>query len=128
MHVLVVEDFAPFRQLIRSMLAKRPNLQIIAEVSDGLEAVHQAAELKPELILLDIGLPKLNGIEAAGQIHKLSPESKILFLSQESSPYVVLEALNSGGSGYVVKTRAASDLLAAVEAVGEGGQFVSGRL
>jgi DNA-binding NarL/FixJ family response regulator len=128
MHVLVVEDFAPFRQLIRSMLAKRPHLQIIAEVSDGLEAVHQAAELKPELILLDIGLPKLNGIDAAGQIHKLSPESKILFLSQESSPYVVLEALNSGASGYVVKTRAASDLLAAVEAVGEGGQFVSGGL
>ena len=128
MRILVVEDFARFRQLIRSMLAERPHWQIVAEVSDGLEAVQQAAKLKPDLALLDIGLPTLNGIEAARHIRKLSPESKILFLSQENSPEVVREALNSGASGYVAKTRAASDLLAAVEAVGDGRQFVSSGL
>jgi DNA-binding NarL/FixJ family response regulator len=109
-------------------LAKRDDLQVICEVSDGLEAVHKAEELKPELILIDIGLPTLNGIEAARQIRELSPESKILFVSQESSLDVVQEALNMGARGYILKQRAAIDLLAAVEAVLEGRQFVSGGL
>jgi DNA-binding NarL/FixJ family response regulator len=97
-------------------------------VSDGQEAVQRAEELKPDLILLDIGLPTLNGIEAARRIRKRAPESKIIFVSQESSLEVAREALNLGARGYVVKTRAASDLLAAVEAVLEGRQFVSGGL
>src|SRR5271169_4770234 len=71
--VLVVEDFAPFRQFICSMLEKRPELQVIGRVSDGLEAVQKAEELQPDLILLDIGLPTLSGIEAARRIRKLSP-------------------------------------------------------
>ena len=74
MRVLIVEDFVPFRQFISSTLAKKPELQLIGEVSDGLEAVQKADELKPDLILLDIGLPSLNGIDAARQIRKLSPE------------------------------------------------------
>jgi DNA-binding NarL/FixJ family response regulator len=122
---LVVEDFAPFRKFICSTLSKRPNLQVICEVSDGQEAVQKAEELKPDLILLDIGLPTLDGIAAARLIRKLAPESKIIFVSQEFSPDVVQEALNAGARGYVFKTRAASDLLAAVEAVLEGRHFVS---
>jgi DNA-binding NarL/FixJ family response regulator len=125
MRVLVVEDFAPFWQVIRSTLAERPGVQVIGEVADGLEGVHKAEVLEPDLVLLDIGLPTLNGIEAARQIRKLTPESKIIFLSQESSGEVVREALNVGAWGYVVKTRAATDLLAAVDAVLEGRQFVS---
>jgi DNA-binding NarL/FixJ family response regulator len=124
----VVEDFEPFRRFVRSTLEKRPELQVICEVSDGLEAVHKAEELQPDLILLDIGLPTLNGIEAARQIRKLAPESKIIFVSQESSPGVVQEALNLGARGYVVKTKAAIDLLAAVEAVLEDRRFVSSGL
>ena len=100
-------------------------MQIIAEVSDGLEAVEKAAELKPDLILLDIGLPIMNGIEAARQIRKLSPESKIVFLSQETSADVMEEALSTGACGYVVKRRAASQLLAVVAAVVAGTRFVS---
>ena len=123
--VLVVEDYEPFRRFICSTLGKRPELQVICSVSDGLEAVQKAEELQPDLILLDIGLPKLNGIEAARRIRKLSPESKILFLSQESSADVVQEALNLGALGYVVKAHAGSELLAAVEAVRRGRQFVS---
>jgi len=122
--ILVVEDFAPFRQFIRSTLGERPDLQIIGEVSDGLEAVQKAEELKPDLIVLDIGLPSLNGFEAARRIRKVAPETKILFVSQESSADVVQEALSLGALGYVVKTHAGSDLLAAVESVCEGRQFV----
>jgi len=123
--VLVVEDFAPFWQFIRSTLAERPDVQVIGEVADGLEAVQKAELLEPDLVLLDIGLPTLNGIEAARQIRKLARASKIIFVSQESSCEVVQEALKLGAWGYVVKTRAAIDLLAAVDAFLEGRQFVS---
>ncbi len=122
--VLVVDDYEPFRRFICSTL-RRPELQIVGEASDGLEAVQQAEELQPDLIVLDIGLPSLNGIEVARQIRKLRPISKILFVSQESSADVVQEALASGALGYVAKAHAGSDLLPAVEAVLEGRQFVS---
>jgi DNA-binding NarL/FixJ family response regulator len=123
--VLVVEDFVGFRRVISSIIGKRRDLQIIGEVSDGLEAVRKAEELQPDLILLDIELPMLNGIEAARQIRRLAPKSKILFLSQESSADVVQEALSFGALGYVVKAHAGSDLLAAMDAVSLGKQFVS---
>jgi CheY-like chemotaxis protein len=122
--VLVVEDHEPFRQSVCSMLEKRPELQIVGEVSDGLEAVNKAAKLQPDLILLDVGLPSMNGIEAARRIRKLSPKSKILFVTQETSDEVVQEAFNLGAWGYVVKIRTGSDLLPAVDAVRQGKQFV----
>lgn len=124
--VLVVDDFEPFRRFVSSTLGKRQALQIVGEASDGLEAVRRAEALKPDLILLDIGLPTLNGMEAARQIRKLAPESKIIFLSQESCADVVQEALNLGAWGYVAKATAGRDLLAAVEAVLLGQHFVSG--
>jgi DNA-binding NarL/FixJ family response regulator len=124
--VLVVDDYEPWRRFATRTLQKKQGLQVVSEASDGLEAVQKAAELQPDLILLDIGLPRLNGIEAARRIRKVSPDSKILFLSQESSSDLVQEALNMGALGYVVKTRAARELLAAVEAVCRGLQFVSG--
>jgi DNA-binding NarL/FixJ family response regulator len=90
--------------------------------------VRKAEELHPELILLDIGLPTLNGMAAARQIRTLSPESKIIFVSQESSAVLIEEALGTGAVGYVIKTKLASDLLAAVDAVLNGRQFVSSGL
>jgi DNA-binding NarL/FixJ family response regulator len=110
------------------MLAKLPNFQVICEVSDGLEAVHKAQQLRPDVILLDVGLPKLNGIAAGRQIRKLAPESKIIFISQESSPEVVQEALDLGARAYVLKSKIATDLQAALDAVLAGGQFVSNGL
>ena len=107
------------------MLETRPELQVIDRVSDGLEAVHKAEKLQPDLIVLDIGLPSLNGIEAARQIRVLSPNSRILFLSQESSVDMVEAALRLGALGYVVKAHAGTELLAAMEAVSQGRQFVS---
>lgn len=126
--LLVAEDFAGFRRLIGSTLSQRPDLKVICEVCDGQDAVQKAADLKPDLILLDIGLPTLNGLEAARQIRKIDPQSKILFVTQESSPYIVQEALGLGACGYVVKSKIQGDLLAAVNAVLEGSQFVSAEL
>lgn len=123
--VLVAEDFLPFRRLICATLGKKTGLEIVAEVSDGQEALRKAEELKPDLILLDIGLPTLNGIAAARQIRRLVPDSKIIFVTQESSEDVVQEALRTGALGYVVKTTMNGSLLAAVSAVLDGKQFVS---
>jgi CheY-like chemotaxis protein len=96
-------------------------------ISDGLEAVREAQRLQPDLILLDIGLPSLNGLEAARRIRTLSPTSKIVFVTQESSADVVQEALNIGASGFVVKADAGRELIAAVTAVLRGEKFVGGR-
>ena len=109
--IILVEDFEPFRRVLSSILQTNPELQIISEVLDGLEAVRKVEKLQPDLILLDIGLPSLNGIEAARQIRKLSPHSKILFVSQESSADTVREALGTGAAGYVVKTDVVMELL-----------------
>jgi DNA-binding NarL/FixJ family response regulator len=126
--VLVAEDFAPFRRFVCAMLAKNPEWRVVGEASDGLEAVHKAEDLQPDLVTLDLGLPTLNGIEAARRIRKLAPKCKILFLSQESSADLVREALSSGALGYVLKAQAGIDLVVAVEAVLEGRQFVSSGL
>jgi DNA-binding NarL/FixJ family response regulator len=125
--VLVVEDMEPFRRFIVSTLQTRPELQVVGEVSNGLDAVQKAVELHPDLILLDIGLPKVNGIEAAQRIRRLSSKSKILFVSQESSADIVQLVLSSGARGYVVKMDAGRELLPAVDAVLRGEQFVSNR-
>jgi len=126
--VLLVEDFEPFRRFVVSILQKQPDLQIICEVSNGLEAVQKAEELQPDLVLLDIGLPNLNGIEAARRICKVSPKSKILFLSENRSLDIAEEALRVGAGGYVVKSDTAGELLPAVEAVLNGKRFVSASL
>jgi DNA-binding NarL/FixJ family response regulator len=123
--VLVVDDFEPFRSFICSALRQNPELELIGETSDGLAAVQKAEELRPDLILMDVGLPSLNGIEAARQIRKLVPKAKIMFLSQESSDDVVQEVLSLGATGYVVKAFAGIELLRAVEAVLQGKRFVS---
>jgi DNA-binding NarL/FixJ family response regulator len=125
--ILLVDDFALWRQTVSSMLAIKPRLQVVGEASDGGEAVEKAVALKPDLILLDIGLPTLNGLEVARQIRERVPGSKIIFLSQESSPDIIQEAMNVGASGYVVKTKAGNELFTAVGAVFLEEPFVSGQ-
>ena len=123
--VLVVDDYEPFRRVVCSRLESRPDFEIIGEASDGLEAVEKAQALKPDLILLDIGLPSLNGIEAARRISSLIPATTILFVSQISDADVVQEALSNGAIGYVWKQDAGIDLLRGVESALRGTRFVS---
>jgi CheY-like chemotaxis protein len=107
------------------LLHARTEWQIVCEVSDGAEAVQKADELKPDLIILDIGLPNLNGIEAARRIRRLSPSSKILFLSTDNSQDLVQVAMSTGVYGYVYKARARNELLPAIDAVLRGEQYVA---
>jgi DNA-binding NarL/FixJ family response regulator len=123
--ILVVDDFELFRRSIGFILRQRPEFQVVGEASDGFEAVQKAVELKPHLILLDAGLPKMNGIDAARQIRELVPESKILLMNYESDSDLVQETVSLGISGYIVKTSAGRELLASVEAVFKGQRFCS---
>lgn len=123
--IMVVDDFREWRRKVRSIFQHRQELLVVGEASDGAEAVRKAAELKPDLVVLDIGLPKLNGIEAAARISRLSPGSKILFLSQENDPVAVQAALETGAWGYVHKVCAGAELLSAVAAILHGRRFVS---
>ena len=123
--VLLVDDFEPSRSWVRSKLKVQEHLHIVGEAFDGLEAVQKAQELIPDLILLDIGLPNLNGIRAADRIQHVVPGAKILYLSQEHDIDIVRTALSNGAKGYLLKAAAESELLPAIEAVLGGEKFVS---
>lgn len=126
--VLVVEDFGPFRSFIRSLLGANANLQVVGEACDGQDAVEKAQRLKPGVILMDISLPGLDGLEATRQIREFAPSSKIVFVTQEDSVEVVQEAFRLGASGYIVKKQAGKDLLPGLSAVLQGQRFVSSGL
>jgi DNA-binding NarL/FixJ family response regulator len=124
---LVVEDGDDFRRFLCSILTETTGCEIVGEASDGLQAVYQAEKLQPDLILLDLGLPTLNGIQAARRIRQLSPNSKILFVSQNSSPEIAHGALQMGAHGYLVKSDT-NELTSAISTVLAGAQFISSRL
>jgi len=124
--VLIVDDFAPYRAYIASLLKGYPKLKVVDEASEGLQAVEKARYWKPDVIFMDIGLPLLNGIEAAQRIREVSPHSQIVFLSQDTSPELVEKAIELGASGYVFKSEAERNLFAAIDAVLDGRQFFSG--
>jgi len=124
--VLLVDDHEPFRRYVCTMLQERPNIQIIGEAEDGLQAVRQAGDLQPDGILLDVGLPGISGVEVARQILESTCTARIIFLTQESSPEVVQEAFDLGAWGYIIKAQAGAELLPAVGAVSRGQRFVTG--
>jgi DNA-binding NarL/FixJ family response regulator len=123
--ILIVDDFDLWKGFVIARLRERPDLIIAGFASDGLQAVQKAEKLQPDLVLLDMMLPKLNGIEAARQIRRVAPLSKILFVSSESDLESVRTAFQAGGSGYVSKMEAAAGLLAGIDAVLRGEKFVS---
>jgi len=126
--ILVVEDFEGFRRFISSTLQQKTGFEVIGEAADGLEALQKVQELQPDLILLDIGLPKLDGMEVARRVRNLVPGAKILFVSQEHDADVVLQAFSLGAQGYVHKLDTRRDLLRAIETVLGGDRFVSSGL
>jgi DNA-binding NarL/FixJ family response regulator len=115
--IIVVDDYQPWRDYVCSTLPKWLDSPVIVEARDGLEAVHRAEELRPDLILLDVGLPELNGLEAARCIRETSPNSKILFVSEDRSPEIAEEGLRTGARGYISKSCAAGELWPAIQAV-----------
>jgi DNA-binding NarL/FixJ family response regulator len=125
--VLIVDDHGSWRRFISTALQPDSRLQVIDEASDGFEAVQKAEALRPDLIVLDIGLPTLNGIEAARRIRTVSPHSNILFFSEQRAPDIAEAALATGASGYVVKSDADADLLPAIDAIIQGASFISPR-
>ena len=126
--VLVADDYEPLRRFVSSTLKKLPQLQLVGEASDGLAALRKAQELKPEIMLLDIRLPELNGFEVARRVREHIPPLKIIFFSEDRSFDVAGDALRLGAYGYIVKSDAGRDLVPALEAVLRGEQFVSSSL
>lgn len=115
--ILVVDDHPVVRHGLRTLLGGHPQWEIVDEAADGLEAVDKVDRLKPDVVVLDITMPKMSGLEACRRIRKAAPSSEILIVTQHDSPHMMREALEAGARGYVVKSNASRDLLAAVEAV-----------
>jgi DNA-binding NarL/FixJ family response regulator len=115
--VLVVDDFEKWRRYVHSTVEQIHGIEVVGEAADGLEAIQKAKDLQPDLILLDIGLPRLNGIEVARRLSTISPESKIIFFTENRSLEIKQEAFRAGGSAYVIKSNSESELIAAVNAL-----------
>ena len=125
LRILVVDDHAVFREQVCAFLKTQAGLEVICEAGDGLEGIRHAEELQPDVIILDVSMPTLGGIEAAVRIRKVAPKSRIIFLSQHNSEGVAKAALATGAHAFVTKVSAATDLIPAVQAVLQGKTFVS---
>ena len=123
--VLLVEDHAMVRAGLRALLEHEKDINVVGEASNGQEAIHKSAELKPDVLLMDIMMPRLNGIQAAEQIRALKLPVHILLLSMYSDEGLVRQALQSGVKGYVLKTSVSEDLLWAIHAVARGETYLS---
>ena len=128
LRILVVDDHDAVRKAICQLLRSQSDFEVVCEVADGFEAVRRAEELQPDVVVLDISMPNLNGIEAARHVRRVAPGAEILFLTQDNSSQIVREALSTGARGYVLKTEAANELIDAVYAVGQHKQFVSSKV
>jgi DNA-binding NarL/FixJ family response regulator len=123
--ILLVDDHPIVRQGLKTLLEGRTGWEVVGEASDGAEAVEKAKNLSPDVMVLDVTMPKMNGLDACRVIRRLSPELEILFVTQHDSPQMMREALEAGARGYVVKSNAARDLLEAVEAVSQHRVFTA---
>jgi DNA-binding NarL/FixJ family response regulator len=126
--ILVVDNCQQWRETLRSMLEAIPGYQVVAEAGDALEAIQKAAQLHPEIVLLDIGMPILNGIEAASRIRRASPDTKIVFVTQENDRDIRTAALATGAEGYLLKSRVVFDLIPAVDALAHDADSTAGVL
>jgi DNA-binding NarL/FixJ family response regulator len=123
--ILLVDDHPVVRQGLKTLLEGRSGWEVIGEASDGAEAVEKAKDLNPDVMVLDVTMPKMNGLEACRLLRRQAPQLEILFVTQHDSPQMMREALEAGARGYVVKSNAARDLLAAVEAVSQHRVFTA---
>lgn len=123
--ILVVDDHPVMRHGLKSLLGAQQGWEVIDEAADGMEAVDKASRLNPDVVVLDVSMPRMNGLEACRLIRGSAPECEILIVTQHDSPQMMREALDAGARGYVVKSNAARDLLTAVEAVSQHKQFTA---
>jgi len=123
--ILVVDDHPIVRQGLKTLLEGRAGWEVIGEASDGAEAVEKAKDLNPDVMVLDVTMPRMNGLEACRLLRRQAPKLEILFVTQHDSPQMMREAIEAGARGYVVKSNAARDLLAAVEAVSQHRVFTA---
>ena len=123
--LILCDDHRIFREGLKTLLEKEPGLQVVAEAADGAAAVAAAQQFSPHLVIMDISLPKLNGIEAARRLLAACPETKVIILSMHSDRRFVKEALKAGASAYLLKDSAFDELLTAVAAVLEGKTYLS---
>jgi len=114
--ILLVDDFVPWHRTVSMLLQKNAALQVICAATNGLDGISKAQELQPDLVLLDIGLPGMSGLEAAGHILRVSPGSKLIFLTENDCEMITQKALSTGACGFVLKSDAVYQLLPAVEA------------
>jgi DNA-binding NarL/FixJ family response regulator len=125
MKILVADDHGIVRAGIRLLLERQSDLQVVAEASDGVEAVEQALAVRPDLCILDVGMPRLTGLQAAREIRSHLPNARVLMLSMHDDEHYLFEALKAGASGYVLKREADQDLVGAIRAVGNGEAFLT---
>jgi DNA-binding NarL/FixJ family response regulator len=125
MKILVADDHGIVRAGIRLLLERQSDLQVVAEASDGVEAVEQALAVRPDLCILDVGMPRLTGLQAAREIRSHLPDARVLMLSMHDDEHYMFEALKAGASGYVLKREADQDLVGAIRAVGSGEAFLT---
>jgi DNA-binding NarL/FixJ family response regulator len=125
MRILIADDHGIVRSGIKLLLETQPDLEVVAEAADGADAVEQALGSRPDLCILDVGMPKLTGLQAAREIRRHLPEARVLILSMHDDEHYLFEALKAGASGYVLKREAGQDLVGAVRAVGRGEAFLT---
>lgn len=123
--ILLVEDHTIVRQGLRSLLEQNSGMEVIGEAENGKEAVQKAENLKPDIVLMDVSMPLLNGIEATRQIKKHWPEIKVLILTMHTTEEYIFQILRAGASGYIVKKAAHQELITAIHAVNRGDKFLS---
>ena len=125
MRILIADDHGIVRAGIRLLLERQPDLHVVAEAADGMEALEMALAERPDLCILDVGMPRMTGLQAAREIRSHLAQSKVLILSMHDDEHYLFEALEAGASGYVLKQEADQDLVGAIRAVGRDEAFLT---